>query len=272
MSKCIACGTETKPLNEWHSKCGNCGLYASNLQEGAGTGVGGLEQLRRSNFEIILDELSELAEAKPLSILEVGCSQGFFLEAAAARGANVEGIEPESDMAEIARAKGFIVHLGFFPDALPSGRLYDIIIFNDVFEHLPNPKVATSICAERLETGGLLVINLPSSDGVFFKIAKALFRTGIKEPYERMWQKGFPSPHTFYFSADNLEILVGSSRRFERIKSHALPSVSRVGLRERVRATYGGATGTLISAGISAISFVLPFLPQDIHVSYFRRN
>ncbi|WP_413719776.1 class I SAM-dependent methyltransferase [Silicimonas sp. MF1-12-2] len=268
---CVNCGAELVLVNDWHSVCPACNLYASCLGSGGGTGVDGLEDLRKSNFEVLLHRLEKMRPLAGLRILEVGCSKGLFLEMAKSRGMIEKGVEPEFAMAEAARSKGFNVIDGFFPNALLEEERFDIIIFNDVFEHLPDPKGALLACRKHLSSDGILTINLPSSHGVFFRISKALWRLGWAGPYERLWQKGFPSPHTFYFNPDNLRNLVEETTGMRQIDQHALPSIHPKGTRERVRATYKGIIGELISIGALCISIFLPVLPQDISVSYFEK-
>jgi len=75
---------------EWLYRCEVCGFLASTLQPGAGTGVGGLEKLRRRNFEIMLDRLDKIRPVTSARILEVESAQGWFLEAASRRGAKIK--------------------------------------------------------------------------------------------------------------------------------------------------------------------------------------
>lgn len=261
-----------EPLNPWHSVCARCNLFASTLSAGAGTGVDGLEDLRTANFETILGRIHNHRKLQVQKWLEVGCSQGLFLEAAAARGIEVVGIEPERAMADKARRKGHSVLDGFFPEALPTDEVYDLIIFNDVFEHLPDPRSALIACEERLTWNGVLIINLPSSNGALFRISRLLWRLGWSGPYERLWQKDFPSPHTFYFNEANLQRLVERTTRLRMVDSHRLKSLHRKGLRARVRATYPGLAGEFITFGVWCVSHILPALPADICVLHFQNN
>ena len=66
---------------------------------------------------------------------------------------------------------------------------FDAIIFNDVFEHLPDPIDAIVAVERLLADDGILVLNLPSSDGLFFRVSTLLNRLGWRGPYERLWQR-----------------------------------------------------------------------------------
>lgn len=245
---------------------------ASSLAAGPGTGIEGLEVLRRSNFEILARRIDSAAPLPGKKLLEVGSAKGWFLEAAARRGAAVRGIEPEVANAEIARANGFDVELGLFPDGLINRGPYDVIVFNDVLEHIPGPRGVIRDVAGLLAPGGLAVVNLPSSDGAIYHIARSLDRLGLSSPYERLWQKGFPSPHISYFNPANLRFLAERDGLMARIDAFALPSLSRDGLGPRIRSSHPGLVGGVLHAGVWLMTFVAGVLPADIHVSVFARR
>lgn len=257
--------------NAWLQDCPSCGFLASSLVAGAGTGIEGLEELRRGNFELLLDRLERLRPLAGASLLEVGCAKGWFLAAAARRGANVRGIEPEDANAQIAHSAGLAVEAGFFPADLREKGPYDLIVFNDVFEHLPAPASAIRDVEALLSPGGLAVINLPSSSGTLYRIASVLAALGFAGPFERMWQKGFPSPHMSYFNPANLVALVERSSGLKAVTQLRLVSVTRTGLADRIAGSHKGLIGTGMLAATWTLSFILPWLPADIHVGVFRK-
>jgi SAM-dependent methyltransferase len=214
-----------------------------------------------------IDALKPLANAR---LLEVGSAWGWFLDAAARRGARVHGIEPEAANAQLSHSAGLSVEQGFFPADLVDQGPYDFIVFNDVLEHIPHPARLGAEIEMRLAPGGLLVINLPSSDGAIFRLAASLDRMGLHSPYERLWQKGFPSPHVSYFNPYNLSLMIERHSRLRRQLTFSLPSVTRHGLADRVRSSHQGAVGMAIVAGIWGLSYALPLLPPDIAVVVFR--
>src|SRR5262249_33248488 len=136
---CEACGDRMRRAGAWVVACPSCGFLASTLTPGIGTGVDGLEALRRRNYERMLDRIERLRPLKGARVLEVGSQWAWFPAAAERRGASTHGIDPETANAERARAAGLRIDNGFFPDDLTAEGLYDIIVFNDVFEHVPAP-------------------------------------------------------------------------------------------------------------------------------------
>jgi len=269
---CEACGGRQSQSHDWILHCPSCGFLASTLTPGAGTGVEGLEALRKHNYARLLDRLETLRPLQGARILEVGCAWGWFLAAARERGASVQGIEPERANAELARAAGLPVEVGYFPADLEASGPFDAIVFNDVFEHIPQPSALLGPLEALLAPDGLLVINLPSSAGALFRLARTLDRVGVHGPFERLWQKGFPSPHISYFNPNNLRLLVERHSGLRRALEFPLDSVLREGLSERIGSSHRGLAGTLMLAGIWTMSFVLPLLPSDIHVGVFRRS
>jgi SAM-dependent methyltransferase len=263
---CCVCDAHMRPLrHDWCLACQECGFLASSLTPRIGDGAVAdvIDEKRRKTALIALRKLRR-------SLLEVGSAHGWFLDAAALRGYTVQGIEPDALVGALAASKGHNVTIGFFPDALARGTRYDIIAFNDVFEHLPDPRVALIACRERLRPGGVLLINLPNSRGAFFRIATLLDRIGIAGPYERMWQKGMPSPHLSYFHPDALTRL---ARRegFTEIYRGVLDSIDRRALWQRLRldrqsSLPGAAVGWL---AISLLGPLLGRLRSDISLQIY---
>ena len=267
---CPVCGHPMKAQSNWVDRCGECRFLRSSLPAGPGTGIGGLEPLRRANFEEILDRVQASRPLAGARVLEVGSAWGWFLQAAARRGAIVHGIEGERANAEKSVADGFSVEHGLFPDDLNDKGPYDFIVFNDVFEHIAKPELLCRKIEVLLKPGGLLVLNLPTTDGALFRIASLLARVGVSSPYERVWQKGFASPHVSMFNHANLVRMVQRHTTLREEMTFPLPCVIRDGLGERVRSSYRGLAATVMLAGLWALTFLLPRLPPDVIVAVFR--
>jgi len=270
--KCPACLADMKRRSSWLSRCENCGLYVSKLSPGPGKAFEGIERLRRQNFEMVLNQIEDIRPLNGQRLLEVGSAKGWFLQAAKSRGAIVSGIEPVSSDAEVARSSGLDIEEGLFPDYPTDPGPYDLIVFNDVFEHIPNPAEAAKAAADLLGRDGLLVINIPSSRGVIFRTASLLNKAGIPGPYDRMWQRGLPSPHMTYFSPDNLKTLIERHTGLRRWVSKPLPSLDRSGLRQRIDSMQTGVPSGIVYAGAWVLSFVASALASDIELSIFTKG
>jgi SAM-dependent methyltransferase len=189
--------------------------------------------IRVENFERVLDALATVRPLSGARILDVGAAHGWFVQAARRRGAEASGIEPDPVVAAIAQERDVPVTVGWFPDDLPSGAVYDVITFNDVFEHLRDPGEVLDQCLQRLGPDGCIVLNLPDVHGLGFRLSRVLRRVGVRGPYERLWQVGFPSPHLWYFSRRGLVSLL-ARHGLRAAFTGSLPSLTRRGLWQRV--------------------------------------
>jgi 2-polyprenyl-3-methyl-5-hydroxy-6-metoxy-1,4-benzoquinol methylase len=268
----------------WLYRCPGCGFLQSTLspeiRDAAARAVvdeplraRALNGLRLANFKLVTDRLSAAVDGHGRQLLDVGCAHGWFLDAAAARGFDVVGLEPDPAIAALAASGGRRVWEGFFPDDVPPDASFDVITFNDVFEHLPDIDAAIAACHRLLRPGGILVLNVPSSAGIFYRAAAALDRVGISGPFERMWQTRFSSPHLSYFAPDQLKRFVEQSG-FTEIDRSSLPSIRLAGLWARLG--YDRTASRLIKPfiwlGVAAIRPLVGLLPADITVQMFRRD
>lgn len=152
--------------------CENCNYMASKEKQGHGADVLGINDVRVHNYERILNILKEKYSMHK-TILDIGCADGLFLDLASNYGYEVTGLEPDHRKYTEAIEKGFNVIEGFFPDALDCfDSVYDVIIFNDSFEHIPySPSLIAAIKKHLKPEKGILIVSLPSSDGIIFKIS-----------------------------------------------------------------------------------------------------
>ena len=217
------------------------------------TRIAGYAALRRETSRTILDRLSSHRPLRGARLLDVGSAYGWFLDEAERAGANASGIEPDPDVAE--RSLG-TVRVGRFPEALTDEEVFDVIAFNDVLEHIPDVAGALQACASHLAPGGLLSVNIPTADGLAFRVACALARVGVRGPYERLWQRGLASPHLHYFATSALVRLISGSG-FEILSVAPLPAIAREGLWQRVH--------TVRRPGISSVfAFVALFVASGV--------
>lgn len=160
------------------------------------------EHTRRANYNAILDLL--VRRHPPGSrLLELGCADGLFLQMARERGYAVLGIEPNEKMAA-GNPHGQDIRRGFFPDVLGGDERFDIIALNCVFEHVPDVDAMIDAFRKHLAPGGSVMLNVPVASGLMFKLARALYGARVRYPFDRIWQKGFVSPHLHYFTGKSL--------------------------------------------------------------------
>jgi 2-polyprenyl-3-methyl-5-hydroxy-6-metoxy-1,4-benzoquinol methylase len=265
----------------WHFVCCRCAYEGANLepqinQQESHSSIDeaarhdGLEDLRKQNFSKLLRELVRLRPSGG-RLLDVGCAHGWFLEMASAN-FEVSGIEPDEAVAAATVARGLKVRPGYFPDVLNADERFDIIAFNDVIEHIPNIKSVLVACQAHLNPGGLLVINLPNSQGLFYRLSKVFKFFGASGFFERLWQVGFPSPHVHYFNSENLNTLVSGSK-FSVVCSGTLATLRREGLYTRISYSTKSSRirNFLVYAGTLAAMPFLKLLPSDIIFSIYKK-
>jgi len=283
IKNCPVCqGELSESLLDWHFSCARCAYEQSSLlptinQQAAHHNIDetaretGLRELRISNFRTLLGTLQRLRPDGG-QLLDVGCAHGWFVEAAMET-FDVLGLEPDHAVYAATVARGLPIRNGYFPQALRDAETFDVIVFNDVLEHIPPVIDVLHACHARLNSGGYLVVNLPSSDGLFYRLSKAFARLGYKSFFERLWQKGLPSPHVHYFNGANLaELLAGNG--FVTVVTGRLPVLSLAGLYTRI--SYTGTMSRLSRAVIYAmVALSLPVLrlfPSDIVYVIARKN
>lgn len=233
----------------------------------------GLKQLRLNNFNKILDHLQTYGPLENQRLCDVGCAYGWFLEAAAQRGIEAVGIEPEEAVALQGIKQGLTLKIGYFPDCLDDAERYDIISFNDSLEHLPNLPTIFQACYHHLNPGGKLIINIPNSQGIFFKIAQKLAQLGYSKPWDRLWQKNYRFPHLIYVNPQNLEHYL-TPYGFKLLHSQTLETLEIKGLWQRLRMDQN--SGWLMSA-ILYIGLVLLYplmhqFPSDILLQIYQKE
>lgn len=229
-----------------------------------------LEPLRISNNKKIIDRMSSFLPEESNG-LEVGCAVGFFLEQANKK-YKVSGIEPMEKSFEISKSKGLDVVHGYFPGNVDFSKKYDFVIFNDVFEHIPDIHSVMSSCQNLLKDNGFLLINLPDSDGILHKISKLLCRLGDQSSLKRLWQLGTESPHLYYFNSRSLDLL-NEKHGFHRTGFLKLDSFSKNGLSKRLAAISMGKIRTYIyNIGLTLLFPALRAMYSDTNLYIYQKN
>lgn len=283
---CVCCGQALRAgLEKWHQVCALCGYESAQLAPAINQAAShqkvdearrdtGLKSLRELNFRQLLDRIGQHVAPAGSRLLDVGAAHGWFVKAAAGRGFSALGLEPDRAVCEQAQRTGALVREGFFPDVLAEGEQFEVIVFNDVFEHIPHSDTLLAQCMARLAPGGLLVLNLPSSRGIFYRTSKLLHRFGAGAFFDRLWQKDMPSPHLHYFHARNLTQL-SARHGLTLVDSAHLASIHLGGLYARIAYVKSGLRwlAPLIWLSIvAAYPLVRWGAPSDIDVVIFRKG
>ena len=146
------------------------------------------------------------------------------------------------------------------------------LFFNDVLEHIPDISTTMKSNFTILNRNGLLIINLPIQEGLFYFFARIAYRFGINDLLNRMWQFNFHSPHIYYFRKENL-ISLASKHGFKLIESYPLKTIKFSEISSRIKQDQNQS---FLKYWISVIGTILlyPFMRiyPDIYCFIFRNE
>jgi SAM-dependent methyltransferase len=94
---------------------------------------------------------------EPGSLLDIGCSDGYLLNIAAAKGWNVIGIDPQPNSSDRIIRANFLEY--------QFGERFDCLTLIHSFEHMDDPLATLRKCRSLLRQQGLLLIVVPNFGG-----------------------------------------------------------------------------------------------------------
>jgi len=176
LHNCITCGSTNirHRLTEYRSvnidEC-ECGMQFMNPQYSDAyleryysnyIGDGSLDFWREASVYCADWYLSlvEKCGATPGRLLDVGCGNGYLLEAARERGWTVTGYDVDpATTSRVAKRLGVTIFSGEFSEI--AGQ-YDLVTMHQVLEHLKNPAEYLSKIHSMLASGGYIFIAVPN--------------------------------------------------------------------------------------------------------------
>jgi 2-polyprenyl-3-methyl-5-hydroxy-6-metoxy-1,4-benzoquinol methylase len=136
------------------------------------------------------------------TILDVGCGNGSFVDAALEQGFKVQGIELSKLAVEVALDFNLPVRLlDFFSNEIDYCS-FDAITFFEVLEHLPNPIQFLLRAEEVVKPGGLIYLTTPN------------FNSLDRRVLGKNWNV-FHREHLTYFTEKNLIKLIQENTKLE---------------------------------------------------------
>lgn len=172
-------------------QCGSCGLIFSdpqpipeNLSDHYGVPAddycGKDPSWTPDYFSRQIRAAKELITFIPgMKALDIGAGTGLAMRSLAAAGFDTWGIEPSEPFRRRAIEKGAVpdrIHLAGIDDAIFEPNSFDFITFGAVLEHLFNPHGSLDKALGWLKPGGVIQVEVPSSDWLIAKLANAFFR------------------------------------------------------------------------------------------------
>jgi len=118
------------------------------------------DQLTRNSYKKVLELIASHSDG--MSILDVGCGKGDFVDAALHEGFKVDGIELAQPAVDIAQRFGLpVAKMDFFSSTIEE-RSRDVVTMFEVIEHLPDPVSFFRRAEAVLRPGGLIYMTTPN--------------------------------------------------------------------------------------------------------------
>lgn len=149
-------------------------------------------RLRRADARLKRIELL----MSPGKLLDIGCSLGYFVEAANSRGWKASGVEISEVAAGEAREMQLDVRAGTLEGAAYADGAFDCVTMWDVLEHVPDPVAHMLEVRRVLSAGGLVVVGTPDLGHLQFRLKR------------EQWRHLKPAEHIFYFTQSSIERLM----------------------------------------------------------------
>lgn len=152
-------------------------------------------------------EMLQLAPKEAKTALDIGCAAGLFARSLMDRnGAEVWGVEPDNNAAREAGERIYRVINSTIEDAIDKlpDTYFDLIVMNDVLEHLVDPEACLSRLLPKLKTGGHLLCSVPNVR--YYKHIRELIVHGDWEYRE---EGILDRTHLRFFTIKSLAAMIG---------------------------------------------------------------
>lgn len=134
--------------------------------------------------------------AKPgMMVLDYGCGTGTSLLELRTIGVEGYGVEADANIKKIAERYHLNIHVGKLSDNPFPDIYFDLIILNQVVEHIPDPLSLIKELLKRLTKEGMIVLSFPNADSIYRKI------------FGRYWINWHVPYHLHYFNKRSIKAL-----------------------------------------------------------------
>lgn len=115
-------------------------------------------------------------------VLEIGTANGNFLNALKQRGWKISAVEISKEAVELAK-KIFDIDMfqGFYED-FETDEKFDVICMYQSLEHVPNPRFVLEKAYSQLNSGGIMVVEVPNLDSFDMRISQERRRLSYDLP------------------------------------------------------------------------------------------
>lgn len=231
---CIVCRGKQKKVFRYQAfdyyRCQNCGLVSthpiptnraivSHYEDQARSGNYKLLLENRESYMTVYRQFLQILEEElkkdgrylnGISVLDVGCFTGDFLELVKSQGGNAYGLELQEEAVRTARQRlgkkviqGDILTYNFGKEK------FDVITLFGLIEHVTNPNKVLIKTKFLLKRGGILLIQTPNSGSLLARVMG------------KYWPPYSPIEHIHIFSKHGLSNKLGKlGFKISLIKNH----------------------------------------------------
>lgn len=156
--------------------------------------------------EAPLDMLVGAGAPPGARLLDVGCNVGYLVAAASARGFRAHGLDGSAAAVAVGRERlGVDVRCARLHARAVDEASEDVVVFNHVLEHLPDPGAALRAAAGWLRPNGWLLVGVPN------------FASPLARAAGARWAGLVPEQHVWHFTPTALRRLVRAAG-FTRVR------------------------------------------------------
>ena len=141
--------------------------YYKNLNTGQGDTVSSESNFYNEIYSMGLKSINKYVNSN-ITILDIGCSTGYFLDICKNNNWITSGIELGISEGNIAKNKGHNIYTDLITDLDPN-LTFDAITMWDVLEHIDKADPFIEKCARINSKNGYIVIQVPQIDSYFAK-------------------------------------------------------------------------------------------------------
>jgi len=109
----------------------------------------------------------QYAATEGMAVLDYGCGAGLSLLELREFNAEGYGLEADPNVRQVVDALKLRIHIGSIDDDPFPGVRFDLIVLNQVLEHIPAPDRLLGKLAGRLKAGGRMVLAFPNSASLY---------------------------------------------------------------------------------------------------------
>jgi predicted TPR repeat methyltransferase len=154
------------------------------------------KEVTKITYQNYLTDLEKYLNKKNgISMFEVGCATGFFMDLAHQRGWDTEGIDISQYAVKKAQEKGLLATAAVL-ESYQTEKKFDVVAAQDVIEHVKDPIDMINRSRNLLNENGLFLITTPDEGSLWARV------------WGKNWHAFVPPQHLFYFSTKNLSSLL----------------------------------------------------------------